>query len=189
MPDVRRASYTLYQRSCIEDRSAWASTKRTSKMRSPGRPSSAVLASSWHPVACATQPDVPLPHDLVGDGLALGLLSHTLLLLPCVPRPRVQLRVDLRNLQAAHYTLPHHHDASAFITAICPHPQPSGTWQVDWHIHRSHRHLHTLDTDGFSYCRPRTPRRRQSTWTLGRTCVSQPCSLLPRPPTGKRPSA
>jgi hypothetical protein len=91
MPDVRRASYTLYQRSCIEDRSACSSTKRTSKMRSPGRPSSAVLASSWHPVACATQPDVPLPHDLVGDGLALGLLSHTLLLLPCVPRPRVQV--------------------------------------------------------------------------------------------------
>ena len=133
-------------------------------MRSPGRPSSALLAYSWHPVACATQPcaatmpvcqsasrlrlvDAPLPHDLVRDGLALGLLSHTSLLLPCVPRPRVQLRVDLRNLQAAHYTLPHHHDASAFITAICPHPPLSGTWQVDWSTHRSHRHLHTLDTD------------------------------------------
>ena len=78
--------------------------------------------------------------------------------------------------------MPHHHDASAFITTIWRRPQPPGTWQIDWDIHRSHRHLHTLDTDGFLCYYSRMPRRRQSTWTLGLPCVSQPCSLIPRPP-------
>lgn len=127
----------------------------TSKMRSPGRPSSTVLARSLAPATqpcAATMPaaalrlvlDVPLPHDPVGDLIPLGLLSHTLYSSSAVPRPRIHLRLgtDVRN------PVPHHHDASAFITAICPRPQPPGTWQIDWNIHRSHRHLHFLDTDG-----------------------------------------
>ena len=76
-------------------------------MRSPGRLSS----SASFQLAPATQPcvatmraaaprlvhDVPLPHDLVGDLIPVGLLSHTLHSFSAIPRPRVRLRrgVDL----------------------------------------------------------------------------------------------
>lgn len=74
-------------------------------MRSQGRPSSTVLACSWQLAAGGLRyttlslVDAPLPHDLVGDLIPLGLLSHTLHSSSAVPRPRVHLRlgVELRN--------------------------------------------------------------------------------------------
>lgn len=59
IPEAKRASHTLYQRSASRIAVSGIST---SKMRSPGRPSKHSASStsfqpgSWQPVACATQP-------------------------------------------------------------------------------------------------------------------------------------
>jgi len=102
--------------------------------------------------------DVPLPHDRVGDLLPLGLLSHTLCsCCSChpqsVPRPRVQMRVDLRN--------PSRPPCRSITDPLppslrsAPRPQAAAAWQQNTpqtpKTPSSASVCQILDTDGFSW--------------------------------------
>jgi hypothetical protein len=84
MPEVRRASHALYQRSTSGSRPAEQTS--ASFQLAPG-------GLRYTTLRCDHALDVPLPHDLVGDLIPVDLLSHTLHSSSAVPRPRVHVQV------------------------------------------------------------------------------------------------